>query len=599
MEGRKLGGRYEVISRVGGGGMAVVYKARDVLLNRFVAIKVLNESLSNDSEFVRRFSREAQAAASLSHPNVVSVYDVGQERHTHYIVMEYIEGPTLKEYIQQYSPLTSEEIVSIASQICDALSHAHENEIVHRDIKPHNILLGYNGRAKVTDFGIARATSSSTITQAGSVMGSVHYFSPEQARGGVIGAKSDIYSLGVVMYEMVTGELPFDGDSAISIAMKHLQDPVPDPSTLNADVPQHIRDIIMRAMDKDPDRRFTSAREMKQAVDAIFHYDRLNEPQWRNGREEDDEPTKPMPAVGAGAVRASAGDDNRDKDGRHKVGEQTLANLERLRRVPADKDKTMLERTVVWLENAQANMPWWQKILFGLFTIIVILSLAIFTFDTVIGLFTADGGGTVPNVSNMSQAEAVAALEKAGLKTNTQDMPHSSDKGTVVKTEPGAGKAAEKGSTVTLFVSTGSDTMILDDYAGSDPKQVENLLKDMGIEVKVSDEEYNSDYEDGQVHKTEPANGEEVKARDTVTLYVNSADGTVVVEDYNGQWQSRLQNNESKLDYKVEYKFYHVPGVQQGIIVGSDPAPGERVKRGGKVEVWISQPGQKETIPNR
>jgi serine/threonine protein kinase/beta-lactam-binding protein with PASTA domain len=596
MEGRKLGGRYEVISRVGGGGMAVVYKARDVLLNRHVAIKVLNESLSNDSEFVRRFSREAQAAASLSHPNVVSVYDVGQERHTHYIVMEYIEGPTLKEYIQQYSPLTSEEIVSIASQICDALAHAHENQIVHRDIKPHNILLGYNGRAKVTDFGIARASTSSTITQAGSVMGSVHYFSPEQARGGVIGAKSDIYSLGVVMYEMVTGELPYDGDSAISIAMKHLQDPVPDPATLNADVPPQIREIIMRAMEKDPDRRFASTREMKQAVDALFQYDRFSEPQWRNGRGEDDEPTKPMRAVGTASAGPASGDGNRANQGRHKVGDETLANLERLRRVPADKDKTMLERTVVWLENAQANMPWWQKILFGLFTIIVILSLAIFTFDFVIG-FMSKADGTVPNVVNKAEAEAVSMLEKAGLEVEKQDIPHDSKKGTAVKTDPAAGEEAKKGSKVTLFVSTGSNTIELDDFAGENPEQVKNLLTEMGIEVEVLEEGYDSKYEDGQVHSTEPAAGEEVKTGDTVKVFVNSAEGTVEVRDHSGDYQTRIDGYKSDLDYQIKYVFYKKPGVPRGMAFGSSPAAGERVKRGDTVEVWISEPGTNKTPP--
>ena len=261
MEGKKLGGRYEVISRVGGGGMAVVYKAKDLLLYRYVAIKVLNESLSNDSEFIRRFSREAQAAASLSHPNVVNVYDVGTEGHTHYIVMEYVEGPTLKEWIQQNGPLPPETVVDIASQICDGLAHAHENQIVHRDIKPHNILLGPGGRAKVTDFGIARAATSSTITQTGSVMGSVHYFSPEQARGGVIGERSDLYSLGVVMYEMVTGRLPFDADSAIAIALKHLQEPVEDPRKYAADLPDSIRNIILKALEKDPEKRFVRQRK--------------------------------------------------------------------------------------------------------------------------------------------------------------------------------------------------------------------------------------------------------------------------------------------------------------------------------------------------
>ncbi|WP_170105297.1 Stk1 family PASTA domain-containing Ser/Thr kinase [Desmospora activa] len=601
MEGRKLGGRYEVISRVGGGGMAVVYKARDVLLNRHVAIKVLNESLSNDSEFVRRFSREAQAAASLSHPNVVSVYDVGQEGHTHYIVMEYIEGPTLKEYIEQYSPLTAEEIVSIASQICDALSHAHDNQIVHRDIKPHNILLGYNGRAKVTDFGIARASSSSTITQAGSVMGSVHYFSPEQARGGVIGAKSDLYSLGVVMYEMVTGELPYDGDSAISIAMKHLQDPVPDPTVLNSEVPQSIRDIIMRALEKDPDQRFASAREMKQTVDSIFHYNHLNEPQWRNDRESEDESTKTVPAVESANAQASS-HDSRPDNGRHKVGDQTMANLERLRGVPADKNKTMLERTVVWLENVQSNMPWWQKILFGLFTIVVIITLAIFTFDQVMGLFSG-GGDAMPNLTGQTVEAAEAELGKTGLDLEIakQLIPDSQNKDTVVKTNPKADAPLEKGSKVTLFVSTGSDSVKIDDFAGKDPDEVKALLEDLGMKVEMSNEDYDPNYDDGQVFKTEPATGEEVKAGDTVTVFVNSQEGKVQVPDFNGQWQTAIRDKlapEAGID--VEFTFYdYGGGRERGKAYGdSDPAPGSYVERGSTVKVWIHTPGASSTPPS-
>lgn len=601
MEGRKLGGRYEVISRVGGGGMAVVYKARDVLLNRHVAIKVLNESLANDSEFIRRFSREAQAAASLSHPNVVSVYDVGQEGHTHYIVMEYIEGPTLKEYIEQYSPLTAEEVVSIASQICDALAHAHDNQIVHRDIKPHNILLGYNGRAKVTDFGIARASTSSTITQAGSVMGSVHYFSPEQARGGVIGAKSDLYSLGVVMYEMVTGELPYDGDSAISIAMKHLQDPVPDPADLNGEVSQPIRDIIMRVLEKDPDQRFASAREMKQTVDSIFHYHHLNEPQWRNGRDQDDESTKSIPAADPNAAHASSRD-NRPEQGRHRVGDETMANLERLRGMPADKNKTMLERTVVWLENVQSNMSWWQKILFGLFTIIVIISLAVPTFNFVMGLFSKKDDA-MPDLMGMTVEAAAAELGKKGLdlEVDKQPIPDSKEKDTVVKTDPKANVQLEKGSTVTLFVSTGSDAVTVDDFAGEDPDKVKTLLENMGLKVEMSEEGYDPNHNDGQVFKTEPAKGEEVKAGDTVTVFVNSQEGKVEVPDFNGRFESTIRSKLApEAGINVEFTYYDYGGGREtGKAYGhSDPAPGSYVEKGSTVKVWIHTPGASSAPPS-
>lgn len=223
MIGLTLSGRYELLARVGGGGMALVYKARDLLLNRFVAVKVLRQQFTHDDDFVKRFRREAQAAASLSHPNIVSIYDVGQVEDTHYIVMEFIDGANLNEIIRDRAPLQVDEAVKITAQICDALEHAHHNQIIHRDIKPHNILIGNNGRVKVTDFGIARAVTSSTITQTGSVIGSVHYFSPEHAKGVATGEKSDLYSLGIVLYQMLTGRLPFLGESPISVALKHLQ----------------------------------------------------------------------------------------------------------------------------------------------------------------------------------------------------------------------------------------------------------------------------------------------------------------------------------------------------------------------------------------
>ncbi|QKG83522.1 Stk1 family PASTA domain-containing Ser/Thr kinase [Kroppenstedtia pulmonis] len=262
MEGKRLGGRYEILKRVGGGGMAVVYQAKDLVLERHVAVKVMNDSISHDEEFIRRFNREAKAAGSLSHPNVVNVYDVGNEEHTHYMVMEFIDGQSLMEKIEQRGYIPAREAAEIALQICDGLAHAHENGIVHRDIKPHNIMVARGDRYKVADFGISRLSSSSTITQTGSVMGSVHYFSPEQAQGHQISYQSDIYSLGIVLYEMVTGRLPFDGDEAIAIALKHLQEPVPDPREIVPDLPQSICDVIVQAMEKDVNYRYATVEEM-------------------------------------------------------------------------------------------------------------------------------------------------------------------------------------------------------------------------------------------------------------------------------------------------------------------------------------------------
>lgn len=247
MIGKRLNGRYKILDLIGGGGMANVYLARDIILDRDVAVKVLRPDFSDDEEFIRRFHREAQAATSLNHPNIVSIYDVGEEGNILYIVMEYIDGTTLKQYIQKNGPLSNEESVNIMIQLTSALAHAHENHIVHRDIKPQNILIDENGVVKITDFGIAVALTSTTITQTNSFLGSVHYLSPEQARGGMATKKSDIYSLGIVMFELITGRLPFFGESAVSIALKHLQNNTPSPKRWNPAIPQSIENIILKS----------------------------------------------------------------------------------------------------------------------------------------------------------------------------------------------------------------------------------------------------------------------------------------------------------------------------------------------------------------
>lgn len=297
MIGHELGGRYEVIERIGGGGMALVYKAHDILLGRNVAIKVLRQQFVHDEEFIRRFRREAQSAASLSHSNVVSIYDVGQEDDIHYIVMEYVEGHNLDEIIKERAPLQVDEAVRIASQICDALDHAHQNQIIHRDIKPHNIMIGRNGRVKVTDFGIARAVTSTTITQTGSVVGSVHYFSPEHAKGVVTGEKSDLYSLGIVLYQMLTARLPFLGESPISVALKHLQEEFEEPREVNPLIPQSVENIILKSMRKNPQERYQSAKEMLQDLETCLLPERRNEPKIEFDDMDDEDRTRVIPAI--------------------------------------------------------------------------------------------------------------------------------------------------------------------------------------------------------------------------------------------------------------------------------------------------------------
>ena len=559
MEGKKLGGRYEIVSRVGGGGMAVVYKARDVLLNRYVAIKVLSESLSNDSEFIRRFSREAQAAASLSHPNIVNVYDVGRDHFTHYIVMELVEGPTLKQYIQDRGPLPVQEAATIAVQICDGLAHAHENQIVHRDIKPHNILLGPNGRAKVTDFGIARAASSSTITQQGSVMGSVHYFSPEQARGGVIGEKSDLYSLGIVLYEMLTGRIPFDGDSAISIALKHLQETPEDPRKYNSNIPDNVAEIVMRALSKNPEERFESARDMMKNIQYAVQLTPHMEANWVNhqrnqGQQEmyqtiplnedtsnnEDHYESPVqrPEIRSGKKEPSSPPKNKSQG----LGDRTLANLERLKNVSGDGEKTVLQRTVVWLENVQANLPWWQKMLFGLFTIAVIVMLSIWGFTTVWGLFTGDGSES-PNEQEAVTIPKFETLEDAQKFAKEHNLPEpdvtydaNADPNVVTEQKPAAGESFDSNTKIKLKV--GIDGVTVKNYVGgweSTPKEDRLKSDQLGYKIKVYWCAESGGQPQHHVFKQEPNGGEPIKRGDTVKVYTYtpSISSGCVPADYN------------------------------------------------------------------
>lgn len=268
MEGKILGGRYQIIHKVGSGGMGNVYRAHDVVLDRTVAVKVLNQELIYDEISVRRFIGEAKAAGKMSHPNIVNVYDTGREGHAYYIVMEFIHGRSLKQMINDEGFLTPAKAISIAIQICDGLAHAHEHQILHRDIKPHNILATSSGLFKVTDFGISRSLNSTTsLTTTGSIMGSVHYFSPEQARGLEMGYSSDLYSLGVVLYEMVTGEFLYDGPESVTIALKHIHEPVPDPRQINPHIPSELVQILYKVLEKDPKQRYQTAHEMKLALE--------------------------------------------------------------------------------------------------------------------------------------------------------------------------------------------------------------------------------------------------------------------------------------------------------------------------------------------
>ncbi|CAH1207305.1 Serine/threonine-protein kinase PrkC [Paenibacillus plantiphilus] len=493
MIGHELGGRYEIITRIGGGGMALVYKAHDVLLNRNVAVKILRQQFVHDEEFIRRFRREAQSAAALSHPNVVSIYDVGQEEDTHYIVMEYVEGNNLNEIIQERAPLQTEEAVRISLQICDALEHAHHNQIIHRDIKPHNILIGKNGRVKVTDFGIARAVTSSTITQTGSVLGSVHYFSPEHAKGISTGEKSDIYSLGIVLYQMLTGQLPFLGESPISVALKHLQETFEEPRIVNSYIPQSVENVILKAMRKNQNERYASASEMLQDLETCLQPNRLNEPKitFNNDTSDLDE-TRIMPAI-----RGSIAD--------------TLAAAPgaAVRNDAANAQPDQEER---WdssgLDDSRKRK--WVKPVVTVATTLLIIALVFWGARTVLGWFDEEEV-EVPYVVNMTEVKAREALEAVGLKVENPSVYMEKEgvpKDTVYD-QSIANQRVKVGAFVKLFVSSGPKLETVEDYKGRVYSEVYEELISMGIDGnRIEQVEDHSDEAPGIILKQTPALGE-------------------------------------------------------------------------------------------
>ncbi|TJY43251.1 Stk1 family PASTA domain-containing Ser/Thr kinase [Cohnella pontilimi] len=570
MIGHTLGGRYELLARIGGGGMALVYKARDNLLNRFVAVKVLRQQFMHDDDFVKRFRREAQAAASLSHPNIVSIYDVGQEEDTHYIVMEYVDGPNLNEIIRERAPLQADEAVRIAGQIADALDHAHHHQIIHRDIKPHNILIGSNGRVKVTDFGIARAVTSSTITQTGSVVGSVHYFSPEHAKGVSTGEKSDIYSLGIVLYQMLTGRLPFLGESPISVALKHLQDPFEEPRQVNPHIPQSVENIILRAMRKNPQERYQSAKQMLADLETCLQPQRLHEPPVRFASDDDSESdkTRVIPAIkpdmrntleAPAAKRADAADERWDSRG-----------LEEKRR------------------------GWVTPTVLGVLAAVLIGVLLWAVFALKGALSPKDV--MVPSVVGMKLDEAKAKLEATGLKWEDPVVEEASteeEKGRVVKQNK-VDIEVKEGSLIRLTVGTGPDLPTMPGVTGKSFDEAKAALQDLGVdEAKIERVEVFDDSEPGTVLEQDPAEGTQFNpAEEKIYLKVSKGKKTFpmpkLVDKKESQARAELLKYGLKLkDDKVNYEpSYSVP---KGTVFKQFPVEQDQsVTEGMVVELWVS-----------
>jgi serine/threonine-protein kinase len=479
-----LNGRYELHRRVGRGGMAEVYLARDRLLDRLVAIKILFPEFATDPSFVARFRREAQAAANLNHPNIVGVYDWGKERGTYYIVMEYVDGQTVSEILRNDGPIEPKRAAGIAADVAAALGFAHRKGVVHRDVKPGNVLITKTGEVKVADFGIARAMTASSeenLTQTGSVMGTATYFSPEQAQGKPVDARSDLYSLGVVLFEMVSGKPPFSADSPVAIAYKHVQEPIPSLSERVPGVPKDYEAIVVRALAKDPDDRYADGAAMR--ADLL---------RFREGK-----PIAAVNPVPAGPARPPSPPTP-----------------------PTGNPVVVPPPLPVADEPARKKTGWFFVVILLL---LVVLAGLLFAFGQQLGVFEEQAKKVaVPDVVDLDQETAVKRIEDVGLVVDTSEQVSDEEPGTVLSQDPGAGEQVEEGSTVILTISVGIGEASLPDVTGLDEGRAREVLKDAGFENLASPVLEESDaQEPGKVIRTEPVPGQ-VYAKDTlITLFIS------------------------------------------------------------------------------
>ena len=548
--GKIIGNRYEVLEEVGLGGMATVFKAKDHVLNRLVAVKVLKDEFTTDNEFVKRFNTEAQAAASLSHPNIVSIYDVGheEENNLYYIVMELVQGKTLKEIINAEGVLSWKWSLNIAMQIASALELAHKNGIIHRDIKPHNIIITEDGIAKVTDFGIAKAVSNSTITAFGTTIGSVHYFSPEQAKGGITDAKSDLYSLGVVMYEMLTGKVPFDADTPVSVALKHMQEDAREPIDINNEIPSAVNKIVVKAMQKDPINRYNSATEM------------------------------------LGDLRKAL----KDPEGDFVIIENKDGGYTRVMQAVKDESipnkKTEVKtKTGFFTEHPKAKVA---VIILGLILLFVVVFL--------ITKIAIDGGikkkVEIPNLVGITREKAEKEIESKKLKLEIEEIASSEvEAGKIISQEPmpEEGKV-EEGTTIKIRISKGPETTELVKLEGMKIEDARNTAKEIGITLEEVNQ--NSDtVEAGYIIKQETPVGTLVKSGDKVKVYVSSGIEKVKVPTVLGMDEgtaiATLKN--ANLSANVTYKSDE--NAENGKVISQSVDANKEVAKNTKIDIVVNK----------
>ena len=565
LEGKILGNRYEIIQKIGNGGMAIVYKARDLTLNRYVAVKVLRDEFTTDEEFIKRFETEAQSAARLIHPNIVSIYDVGVDNNlTYYIVMELIQGKTLKEIIiQEQGPLPWKWSINVSIQIASALEMAHRNNIIHRDIKPHNIIITEDGVAKVTDFGIAKAVSNSTITAFGKTIGSVHYFSPEHARGGYTDAKSDIYSLGVVMYEMVTGRVPFDADTPVSIALKHMQEEPVEPQEINPNIPDAVNKIIMKALQKEPALRYQTATEMLQDLKMSLK-----------------DPSGDF--VDQGGIDPTSATRKIDLDEYGNIQNKKTRNSEN------NKKENKLKK---FIKNHKK-----LSIFIGLILLFII------AFGGTLGILNLTNPAEVqiPNLVGMSKEEAQADAEEAKLKFEIANEEYNAEvpEGFVISQDPKyiENYNVKEGSTITVVVSKGTEKTKVPNVEGKEEEEAIKLIEEAKLKAEVI-EETSQTVEEGHVITQETDPDTEVSAGDTVKIHVSTGTGIkqVKVQNVVGQTEANAKATLEGQGLKVNVSYVDSTN-NNGIVARQSVVEGTTVNEGTTVTLTVNKIAETKTI---
>ncbi len=570
MKGQKISDRYQIIKSIGEGGMANVYLAYDTILDRNVAVKVLRGDLATDEKFVRRFQREALSASSLSNPNIVEVYDVGEDNGEYYIVMEYVEGKHLKNLLKKRGKLTVPEVVDIVLQITNGLSVAHDSYIIHRDIKPQNILILDNGLIKITDFGIAVAMNATQLTQTNSVMGSVHYLPPEQASGKGATLQSDIYSIGILMYELLTGKLPFKGDNAVEIALKHLKEPMPSIRDEIPDIPQSVENIILKATAKNPKNRYADAREMHEDLKTCLDESRANELKITfKYPEHDYDDTKLLKTVKEKEKTEKKSEVKKES----KDGEDTIA-----KRVNKSESKSQ------------------NKIIIILASIFVGLVVIITTIFVLIPYITSSRQEAVPDVSGYTVSEAINALQDLGFVVADDQRSEASEtvaEGLVTRTSPAAGSIRKEGTEIILYVSLGDVTVEIEDYTGENYNEVKGRLEALNLIVyvesrKIPEEDDPNDYEEGIIIDQSVEPGERLSEGDSITIYIpelNNQYPDFVVDEY-----TIAEVEEFAEDYNITLSIVYeeTDEYEPGTIIRQSRAAGTTVVSGARLTITVA-----------